>query len=371
MKTRTGPILAALAASALAATAAGAGGSSSKSEGPPALGEFAPAFAAAYCDALKGCCDKSAFAYDETSCKAQLVDAAQRAADVVKRGKVIYDSAAVAACLDAYKARAALCVEDAGAPVDGGVEPFVEACRKVFKGTVPTGQECTESAECAIDPARESATCRADTRPGGDPKKTICFKQVTSQPGEACSLQGTPKAGEYEIRTCDARAGYCEGAGDAAKCRAYAKLGADCVVPPTTVLQCDPSAELTCDGTTRKCEALPAAGQPCTTGQQCAKSAWCETPTNPGPGPVTRTCQPKKASGAECASSQECASGACNFGPAPVDGGRFVGTCGERIDTTADLFEVSPRSCGFGPQGTGPEDAGIQPIKTASFFGRR
>ncbi len=142
------------------------------------------------------------------------------------------------------------------------------------------------------------------------------------------------------------------------------------MIPPTTVLQCDPKAELTCDGTTRKCAALPPAGQPCTTGQQCAKSAWCETPTNPGPGPITRTCQPKKAAGAECGSSQECTSGTCNFGAAPTDGGRLVGTCGEPVDLNADPFEVSPRSCGFGPQGTGPEDAGIQPIKTASFLRR-
>lgn len=365
---KTGGLLGWVMAAGLAASAASAavcGCSSSKDSGPPGLGEFAQTFATAYCDALRGCCEKASHPYDEASCRAQMVDTAQRAADVVKRGKVVYDQGAVQACLDAYKSRASLCVEDAGAPADGGYEAYVEACTRVFRGTVPPGQACLESEDCEDDFPRSSGACRTDSRAGADPTKKVCFRALTAAPGEACSLQGSPKAGEFEIRSCDGRVAYCEGTADAAKCRAYAKLGEDCFVPPSTVIQCDSRADLFCDSASRKCASLPAAGQPCTPGQQCAKGAYCEQGA-PGPGPTTRTCAARKADGAECGSSSECQSTFCDLSLGTTDGG-LRGRCGAPSDLTANAFEVTPRSCGFGPQGRGPVDSGIQPIKTARF----
>lgn len=84
--------------------------------GTPEVDEFAVALATTYCEALEGCCKKASFEYDEASCKAQLTNDIQRSADVVKRGKVTYEKDAAEACIDAYKARGALCAEDAGTP---------------------------------------------------------------------------------------------------------------------------------------------------------------------------------------------------------------------------------------------------------------
>ncbi len=333
--------------------------------GTPEVDEFAVALASTYCEALEGCCKKAAFEYDQASCKAQLTNDVQRSADVVKRGKVTYDKAAAEACIDAYKARTSLCAEDAGtAPPTTGVEPHIEACSKVFKGTVAPGGECTESAECQSDFPKATGTCTADNRPGADRTKKVCYKFIKAGAGEDCS---PPKPTDVELRQCDPVTAYCEGAaaGDARKCRAYAKVGEECGTATTG--QCDTRAGLFCDFTSKKCGALPAAGQPCSGTLQCAKGAFCERSLTPS---GTNTCVAQRPDGAECDSGSQCTSGACPTDPSTTfDGGRPKGKCGAGIDNTANSFEVTPRSCGFGPSGRGPVDGGI--VKTQSIVGLR
>ncbi|HQY60874.1 MAG: hypothetical protein IPQ09_10985 [Myxococcales bacterium] len=338
--------------------------------GAPAYDDFASTLASTYCDALEGCCEAAKFEYDEQSCVPQVTAEVQRTADVVKRGKVIYDKTAADACVEAYKARALLCVEDAGATPASGFEPYVEACAKVFKGTVSPGGECTESAECQADFPREIGACSTDNRPSADRTKKVCYKQVRVGPGEVCATSQTaPSPDQFEIKSCDPATGYCDGAGGAdttRKCRAYAKAGEDCFTPPSTIVQCDVRGGLSCDPTSRKCIALPPVGQPCTAGQQCAKGAYCLRATTPG---GASTCTAQKGDGSDCDSSAECLSSSCESPPTTGgDGGRPKGKCGVATDNTANPFEVSPRSCGFGPAARGPVDGGVQPIQTQSIL---
>ncbi len=330
--------------------------------GTPEVDEFAVALATTYCEALEGCCKKASFEYDEASCKAQLTNDIQRSADVVKRGKVTYEKDAAEACIDAYKSRAALCSEDAGTPPPAsGFEPHIEACIKVFKGTVAPGGECTESAECVADFPREIGTCSADNRPGADRTKKVCYKLVKAAAGEDCS---SAKPTDLEVRQCDPATAYCEGAtpGAARKCRAYAKVGENC--GNATAGQCDPRAGLFCDFASQKCAGLPAAGQPCSVTFQCAKGAFCERATTPT---GANTCVAQRPDGTECDSGAQCASGSCPTDPTPTsDGGRPKGKCGASVDNTANSFEVTPRSCGFGPSARGPVDGGI--VQTQSIL---
>lgn len=357
----------------------GQGGCSSSSSGPPALDQVASAVADSYCSALRSCCERAGYAYDNGSCKVQLQFVFQRLADSVKRGKVFYDPNAVAACQAAYAERVNRCSVDGGPPGDAGfVDAIADACSKVFRGTVKPGEECTESAQCATASAKENGSCRTDSRPEATSKtKKVCFKSVGYLlSGQPC--RASPQKGQFETRSCDPRAGYCEqtqppnpddpGVGT---CKAYAKIGEDCVITggtgTTTFVQCDPKVSQ-CDvagaSATRKCVALPTlpgAGSACTTGGQCADGHYCNygTPPNP-PG----TCALKKAIGETCNQSQECSSSFCDTTGGVLDGGPR-GVCVGSSSDSARAYEVTPRSCGFGPSGTGPEEAGIQPPATS------
>lgn len=365
---------AALALAGVASVAATeACSSSSGPSGPPGLGQVAGTLAAAYCDALESCCGQRAFAYDRASCMAQKVHEFESVADVVKRGKVVYHAGAVEACAAALKARVSACSAEAGSGADAGqADPIDDACRPVFEGTVPPGQECTSGLECAIANGRETGSCRVDVRPGGDPKKTVCFKLLTRVlPGSECRTQA--KTGAFETSLCDQRVAYCESAASpppddpsAGTCRELVPVGGSCAptgTPPRTP-QCAPPAF--CDTTAGKCAAPPGVGQPCArAGTLCADGAWCDTAASP-----TGTCQPEKPNGEPCRRDVECAGGHCSLPAGPFDGGPIVGSCTDfGQSTSAVAFEITPRSCGFGPRGSGPEDAGIQPIKTASFRG--
>lgn len=362
-----------LALACVATVAATEGCSSSGASGPPGLGQVAGALAAAYCDALESCCGQRAFAYDRASCMAQKVHEFETVADVVKRGKVVYHAGAVDACAAALKARVSACSADAGSGADAGqADPIDEVCRPVFEGTVPLGQECTTGLECATASARESGVCQVDSRPGADPKKKVCFKQLTRVlPGADCRTQA--RAGAFETALCDSRVAYCESAASpapddptAGTCRELVAVGGSCAptgTPPRTP-QCAPPAF--CDTAAGKCAAPPGPGQPCArSGTLCAQGAWCDTSGNP-----TGTCQPTKPEGEACRRDVECVGAHCSLPLGPFDGGPIVGTCTDfGQSTNAAAFEVTPRSCGFGPRGSGPEDAGIQPIKTASLRG--
>jgi len=312
--------------------------------GPPSLGDFAPTLAGAYCDALQNCCGTQKYAYDDHSCKAQLTRDFQAQADIVKRGKVNYVPGAVGACKDAITARMRMCSADGGMIPDGGIDPITDACFKVFLGTVPPGGECFNSAECQRDSPKDVVQCRVDTRMGADPKKTVCFKVTrTLQPGDTCSQ--VPPAGSFEVRDCDPSLAYCNNG----TCTAFAKVGETCVMTmPFMVRACIQGAY--CDATmTMQCQALPMTGQRCTLGNQCAQGNYCDRTD-----PMNPICTALKSEGATCMASNECASFNCDR-----PGGAPSGTCSPSTSASAQPYEVTPRSCGFGPEASGPIEGGI------------
>jgi hypothetical protein len=105
-----------------------------------------------------------------------------------------------------------------------------------------------------------------------------------------------------------------------------------------------------CDATmTMQCQALPTAGQKCTTGNQCAQGNYCDRTD-----PMNPICAALKAEGATCMNGNECASFTCDrMGGAPT------GTCAPAMSASAQPYEVTPRSCGFGPEASGPIEGGI------------
>lgn len=327
--------------------------------GDPALEELATRLATTYCTALAACCDQAAYAYDDRSCQAQMTAEAQRFADIAKRGKVLYDAKAVQGCLDTYRARAARCTSDAGSRsnLPDAAEPYADACAKIFRGTVAPGDPCTEAAECQAEAPKETATCVLDTRPGFDRRRKICTKQVKRAPGESCKLQRSSRELDLELSVCDER-GFCEITLAGTVCRAYAASGEACIVAGSSAVRCDPRAGLYCDGASRRCADLPRPGQSCALPGACVRGAFCDG--------ATRVCGELREDGAECEQPAQCASGSC-VPMTAADGGRAPSRCAD--DETARPFEVTPRSCGFGPLARGLVDAGAAPVLTTSVFG--
>lgn len=154
----------------------------------------------------------------------------------------------------------------------------------------------------------------------------------------------TPPAGSFEVRDCDPSLAYCNNG----TCTAFAKVGETCVMTmPFMVRACIQGAY--CDATmTMQCQALPATGMKCTTGIQCAQGNYCDR---------TDTCAALKSEGAACMNSNECASFNCDRpGPSPPTP---TGTCSASTSATAQPYDVTPRSCGFGPEANGPIEGGI------------
>lgn len=327
--------------------------------GDPALDELATRLATTYCTALATCCAEAAYAYDERSCQAQMTAEAQRFADIAKRGKVLYDAKAVQGCVDSYRARAARCSSDAGNPsaLPDAAEPYSEACAKIFRGTVAPGDPCTEAAECQANAPRETATCVFDTRPGFDRRRKICTKQLRRAPGEECKLLPSLRDLTLELPVCDER-GFCELTLSGTVCRAYVASGEACIVAGASAVRCDPQRSLYCDGSTRRCAELPRPGQSCAQPGACVRGAFCDG--------ATRVCGEVREDGAACDQPSQCASGSCVTMTA-ADGGRAPSRCAD--DEGPRPFEVTPRSCGFGPLARGLVDAGASPVLTTSLFG--
>jgi hypothetical protein len=321
---------------------------SSKQDGPPDISTLASALAGSFCGALQGCCDQKGWAYDEGSCKAQMTYEYQSAIDAYKRGKVNYEPSAFAECADAIKNRESKCSADAGAPPgaeSGFVDPIARACWKLLRGTVAPGDECAESLECAAPGPEFGATC--ERQPNSD--KRVCKRyKLHVLPGGECSFRRNDDV--HEASMCEPTQGYCsvESAdAESGTCVAFAKMGESCRDGNKTI-QCE--KETYCDWRAgdATCKALPGEGEECTS-SQCAQGNYCDF--------SSRKCIALKEVGESCKSSSECASRSCETTFSP-DGGSTTGKCAPTTGGYND-FHISPRTCGFGPNGRGDDDAGI------------
>ena len=293
------------------------------SDGVP-LDQYIDRYLDAYCRNQVAC-----GVYDRVeSCLAPLV-ARRQLEQSVATGRVVYDAATAAACIEA---RATLtCDASDQAWLRGPPE-----CQDVFTGTVADGGECFSSSECKSDrctvPGCGMACCAGTCAP------TVGRAEV----GQACGDARCVDSAYCNAGTCAAFVA----AGGMCTASFYCASGLDCVastcqdVPdrgqPCPMGTCAGAGDH-CDVATRTCVPLAALGQPCSTldgcqrplrcgsgtcrepaalGQvcspviECVPGAWC------GPG---NTCAVRRADGEACAEDLECSSAYCDpFGAAPA-----------------------------------------------------
>jgi hypothetical protein len=350
---------AAIAAFLAPLAAAAFGGGCSKSDNGPSP-TFAQSMASSFCGALHSCCDTAKYAYDDSSCNAQLVNLFQSFYEPVNHGNVIYDPSVQGACQQAFADRESKCQDkyDAGliATDAGNADPIAAACFGLLKGTIQPGQPCTFDGECAVPNPETAGSCQFDGTPNApNPNQTVCFTTTFgAPPGSQCN-EGSP---HYQTIGCDGSQGFCTtliGAEGAGTCQGFAANGAACSFGGPNPQVCNPATSY-CDFTTMKCTPIPGAGQACPQGQ-CTQGAYCDQTVNPA------TCAAQKPEGSPCQQPNECTSGNCSFS-ADAGGQR----CGPSFaPPNLSLYDVSPRTCGFGPMTTAPEEAGAVPPKTQSL----
>src|SRR5947207_237906 len=67
--------------------------------------EYVAEMTSAVCDALRDCCAAAHYAYDESSCVAQMQAQYESQYDGLKRGTIAFDAAAANKCREAVRAR--------------------------------------------------------------------------------------------------------------------------------------------------------------------------------------------------------------------------------------------------------------------------
>jgi hypothetical protein len=230
-------------------------------------------------------------------------------------GKVIYDAAAAARCIDGYASEACtISVADVAA-----AQAHTQACRAVFTGTVADGGPCVLGVECVsgscIVPACDTATCcvgtcQAQVAAGGD----CSANGATCVDGTVCRLDVN------NVSTCVpfmAAGQPCTHTSQDA-----CAIGTICITDPATGTSscgtapaedqpcpdgvCDVAAD-TCDATSKLCVRKVAVGGACASASACVPYATCD--------PTSSTCVALALEGAACTQREDCLQGlACDNG---------------------------------------------------------
>jgi hypothetical protein len=321
--------------------------------------DFAQSMAQSFCGALQSCCAAAKYTYDPASCLTQIEWQYQMMFDATKRANVVFDAKAAAACQKALNDREAQCNGDSGPPPgpdQGFVDALTRACFGVVKGTLAPGAVCDDASQCELDDPTQSAGCVRD----GDPtsptfEQTYCARfDAHARPGDACDLGG-PRPDHVELSFCEQTLGYCvpmSADGQTGTCQPYQSIGQPCGQLPSMSYQPQCGSDSYCDhsqGPNGVCQPFLPLGAPCKPGfTACVRGAYCDG----------TTCVEAREDGQPCASPEQCKSGSCAQHPIP-DSGQSIGKCFSWPSGWTQ-FTISPRSCGFGPNGSGPDDAGIR-----------
>lgn len=262
-------------------------------------GSGASGFVQQYCALFEPCC--AAAGLSTTGVHCQDLASSATASDG-------YDAAAGQACLTAAQA------EQAAGTFCTTLGDDIPQCSQVFQasgGTAQPGQPCQQDSDCARG-AGGGATCfdQFSFVDGGTSQTETCIQTSPGQAGDGPCI-GTKNGGET----------------------IYSWSGQGS--PPTQAVVCDVSAGTTCDGTTQKCVALVAVGQPCTSDGACVPSAYCafagtsaqcaarlpdgascaQAPTGCQTtstcDAATSTCKPLLDNGAACTTGEQCQSSSC------------------------------------------------------------
>jgi hypothetical protein len=271
------------------------GDSKTDRSGPVSAGEFARAFADAWCSGLDPCCESSEYSFDPAQCRASVsasIDATVKAQSA--RPNVTFDETVAGTCIEAQRTRFGVC-EDEDLFRSGNA-----ACLGLFRGTVALGGACMEDAECSPvsgkSVACDAGVCAIDERPAveslpdpvgvGEACSQTC---VDDQYGTSCyyaDLAASPAGGCYQS----------DGLGcsqTTLKCERLPKLGEACMDGRCPV-------DTYCAGGI--CVAGKATG-PCPSLEQCLQTSRCDIDT--------MTCIPKKPNGSACNDLTECLSSTC------------------------------------------------------------
>jgi hypothetical protein len=252
--------------------------------------QYASALASAFCDELEHCCIAEGNAYNRERCRQYVVERIGYNVPADRRNRFSYDAEAAAQCVAAVREAARSCkAPDA-----------MEACARVFTGTVPAGESCASLSECAR-PAGGNAICDI---PGGN----VCLVRARGRAGDPCAetctetegggwgCGGMSRPGEAMLAQCWTNDGlYCS----VGRCQPLLALGEVCDRDEG----CSPNGY--CEGV---CKPLLSEGQACINFSSCEAPLYCHQ--------QTWTCRRPKPPGAACdyVDSFECQPGFCHNG---------------------------------------------------------
>ncbi len=289
--------------------------------GSVAIDDLADALADAQCARLVRCNTY----VSQAACLAEAQLDVTELKHSIEAGRVSYDGAKVAACLDAFGA----------APCDASTEAArvtPAACDEGVKGTVADGGTCYTNTECVSESCNQPdcgmACCEGVCDPTvGDAAigqscanarcvdgafcngSDVCTALLAA--GAACQSDGQCAYGLACGNSVCAPAanrgeacldGDCTDIGDrcdGTSCVARSTAGGACRMGFDGLFDCQ--RPLVCNGTSLKCEEPPTAGQACQF--FCASGLFCNDQD---------TCEAPRANGAACNSNTECTSNFCD-----------------------------------------------------------
>jgi hypothetical protein len=208
----------------------------------------------------------------------------------IDSGRIVYDPTAADTCFGAI---ADLSCSRSG---NAAPNPNLEAiCSTILRGTVPSGENCVDDAECTTGTCRQpscNANCCLGTCGGKIPIGSACSSSSDCESGSSCiygsSSSATCTADLAVGQACASSGAYCQDAFDCdtsgtSTCVPYVKDGQPCV---TGGVGCDNMGSF-CDPASGTCRPLLAVGAACTlpagstygTGAGCVYYAECRNGT--------------------------------------------------------------------------------------------
>jgi hypothetical protein len=237
------------------------------------------------CDMLETCCLDANIPYQEQGCKSLYGPKILQHFSLQTFVGADLDAAAAQRCLDAIGQ-----VGD-GCPRDGGGY-LTDACKWLFKGTVPLGGECDPGHGCATTRDAPLTCQRAYDERSGYEYSGVCIggpsRVVHNGLGQACN------------QTCTSESGMCVRTGFADG-------------PESLDGTCYLSDGLFCGKQSQQCERQSESGESCEGSMACPAGTYCD--------PDDSKCTPARPLGAPCADLTQCGrnyciAGTCQYLPA-------------------------------------------------------
>lgn len=292
------------ALSSIAAIACSGGAGTTGGGAPIPAEQLGKTFVDKLCAAIQTCCNQNGFS-DELKTCAQGAAAVQADFDKdrSKHPEYTYDAQKAGNCIAKVANAFGTCN-----PKSAAIENDPD-CDGFLRGTKPAGASCTTSKECAAN--ESSCTGRSGSSGGTDGGAStsagICITLKRPAEGDPCfSYDEAPKADKVYGRCEYDDAFYCDRSSKTCKARGGPGTSCAAVINDTTTSLSQACAkDSTCDQATKKCVALAAVGESCSSTSStlgCVSTAYCDT--------ATSKCAARKAAGEACTgTNSECVHG--------------------------------------------------------------